>query len=148
MTSENTAKTPPQDRTELVVTQHVPAPIDQVWDAWTSAEGWARWWWPHWEDTEYVVDARPGGRYLARSAQGDAWVEGEFTLVEPPHTLEMTWRWDEPSEDTVRVDLTDQPGEDGSAGTLVTVRHRTAASGVDDYRQGWEFVLTNLASAP
>ena len=133
--------------TELVVTQQVPAPVDQVWAAWTSAEGWARWWWPHWEDTEYEVDAREGGRYLARSAEGGAGVAGEFSTVEPPHLLEMTWRWDgEPGEDTVRVELTEQE-LDGLAGTLVTVRHRTAAGGVDDYRQGWEFVLGNLAAS-
>ena len=83
---------------ELVITQHVPAPVEEVWAAWTSAEGWARWWWPQWADTEYVVDARPGGTYLARSVEGDARVTGEFTTVEAPHLLEMTWRWGEPVE--------------------------------------------------
>lgn len=133
--------------TEIVLTQHVAAPVGQVWAAWTSAEGWSRWWWPHWEDTEYAVDARPGGSYLARSATGGAGVSGEFTLVEPPHALELTWRWDgEPGEDTVRVELAEQRN-DGSAGTLVTVRHRTSASGAEDYRDGWTFVLRNLAAS-
>ncbi|MGO0575466.1 SRPBCC family protein [Ornithinimicrobium panacihumi] len=130
------------DITELVVTQQVPAPVDQVWAAWTSAEGWATWWWPQWEDTEYAVDARPGGTYLARSMEGDAGVTGEFTLLEAPHTLEMTWRWDgEDAEDVVRVELTEADG-----GTLVTVRHRTGTDGVENYRMGWEFVLSNLVS--
>lgn len=130
------------DFTELVVTQQVPAPVDKVWAAWTSAEGWARWWWPHWPDTEYVVDARPGGSYVARSATGGS-VEGEFIRLDPPHALEMTWRWDgEPGDDTVLVVLSAQDD-----GTLVTVRHRTLSTGVDDYRMGWEFVLGNLAAA-
>ena len=96
------------DTTELVVTQHVVAPVGQVWSAWTSAEGWARWWWPQWEDTEYVVDARPGGPYSARSAQGGTGVEGEFVTLEAPRRLEMTWRWDgEAAEDRVIIELTE-----------------------------------------
>lgn len=131
------------DTTEIVVTQHVTGPVEQVWSAWTTAQGWARWWWPHWADTEYVVDARPGGSYSARSAQGGTGVEGEFVTLEAPRRLEMTWRWDgEAAEDRVIIELTEDDG-----GTLVTVRHRTASSGVDDYRQGWEFVLGNLAAS-
>lgn len=131
------------DTVELVVTQHVPAPVKAVWAAWTSAAGWARWWWPHWPDTRYEVDARPGGAYLARSAQGGAGVEGEFVALDPPRALELTWRWDgEATQDRVVVELA--PEGDG---TLVTVRHTTGSGGADDYRQGWEFVLGNLARA-
>ena len=148
MTSESTPRNSSSTTTdELVITQHVAAPVEEVWAAWTSAEGWARWWWPQWADTEYVVDARPGGTYLAHSVEGDARVTGEFTTVEAPHLLEMTWRWGEPVEDTVRVELTDSPGDDGTPGTLVTVRHRTDPAGMDNYRMGWEFVLGNLASS-
>lgn len=129
------------DTVELVVTQHVPASVDAVWRAWTSAEGWARWWWPHWPDTRYEVDARPGGAYLARSESAGVGVEGRFVALDPPRALELTWRWDgEDDEDRVIVELKTQ-----AAGTLVTVRHHTVPGGVDDYRQGWEFVLRNLA---
>lgn len=128
---------------ELVVTEHVPAPRAQVWAAWTSADAWTRWWWPHWEDSQYVVDAQPGGQFLARSVQGGAGVEGEFTLVEAPRALEFTWRWDgEAGEDAVRVELAEADG-----GTVVTVRHTTGDE-PDDYRAGWEFVLGNLARQP
>lgn len=130
-----------QGRTELVVSQHVPAPVQAVWEAWTAAAGWARWWWPHWPDTQYHVDARVGGSYRARSAHGAAGVEGEFVRLERLRTLEITWRWDgEGAEDRVRVELTPT-----GPGTLVTVRHRTSMENEDTYRQGWEFVLGNLA---
>lgn len=70
--------------TELVMTQHVAAARERVWEAWTTAEGLARWWWPHWPDTAYEIEARPGGRWLARSAEGGTGVEGEVVaLVEP-----------------------------------------------------------------
>ena len=129
------------DPHELVVTQHVPAPVEEVWEAWTSAEGWARWWWPHWPDTRYEVDARPGGTYLARSAQGDAGVTGEFVALDPLRALELTWRWDgEEAVDGIHVELAPEGG-----GTLVSVRHTMRPASSDSYRQGWEFVLGNLA---
>lgn len=129
------------DGPEIVVSQRVPAPVEVVWRSWASAAGWARWWWPQWPDTVYEVDLRPGGGYLARSAVGGAGVEGEVVAADPPGTLELTWRWDgEGVEDRVLVRL-----ETEGEGTLVTVRHRTSAPGPDSYRQGWEFVLGNLA---
>jgi uncharacterized protein YndB with AHSA1/START domain len=129
--------------TELVVTQHVPAPVAAVWEAWSTAQGWARWWWPQWPDTVYELDARPGGAWLVRSAQGGAGVQGEVRSLDPPHSLQLTWRWDgEAAEDLVDIELTQQDD-----GTSVTVRHRTAATGAGNYRQGWEFVLANLAAS-
>ncbi|RIK15423.1 MAG: hypothetical protein DCC50_08150 [Acidobacteria bacterium] len=131
------------DTTELVLTRTVDATPEQVWAAWTTPEGLARWWWPHWADTAYQMEAHEGGRWSARSAEGGAGVEGEVLAAEEPRLLELSWRWDgEDAEDRVRVELTGQGGS-----TLVTVRHRTRTAGVDDYRAGWEFVLGNLTSA-
>ena len=135
-----TNRTAAHDVPELVVTQDVPASIADVWVAWTTAEGLARWWWPHWPDSVYVMEAAGGGRWSARSAEGGTGVEGEVVRLGEPHLLELTWRWDgEGTEDAVRVELV----EHGS-GTRVTVRHRTPGSGHADYRAGWEFVLGNL----
>lgn len=131
----------PDDRsTELVLTQRVEAPVADVWAAWITADGLARWWWPHWPDTEYVLEARAGGHWSARSEQGGTGVEGEVLWLDEPHGLELTWRWDGANvEDLVRVQLAESDGA-----TSVTVRHRTTGSEMDDYRQGWEFVLSNL----
>ncbi|WP_192498658.1 SRPBCC family protein [Ornithinimicrobium pratense] len=138
-----TNHTPVDDFTELVVHQQVAAPIADVWAAWTTVEGLVRWWWPHWPDTIYEMEAISGGRWSARSEEGQTGVEGEVVSVDEPHVLELTWRWDsEDSEDAVRVELAEIDG-----GTSVTVRHRTPSSGQDDYRQGWEFVLGNLQAA-
>lgn len=129
--------------TELVVSQHVAASLQQVWEMWSTAQGWSRWWWPQWPDTVYELDARPGGSWLVRSAQGGAGVQGEVRSLDPPRSLQLTWRWDgEAAEDLVDVELAEHDG-----GTSVTVRHRTAAAGSDDYRQGWEFVLGNLEAS-
>jgi uncharacterized protein YndB with AHSA1/START domain len=53
--------------TKLGLEQPVPAAPDEVYAAWTSADGLARWWWPHLPDTTYEVDARVGGTYEIRS---------------------------------------------------------------------------------
>lgn len=129
--------------TELILTQHVAAPIADVWAAWTTPGGLARWWWPHWPDTAYMMEAKVGGRWSARSDQGETGVEGEVLRLEEPHSLELTWRWDgENGEDLVRIELAET-----SDGTSVTVRHRTRSKEMDNYRLGWEFVLGNLLNA-
>lgn len=56
MTANRTA----DGTTELVVTQQVAAPINDVWAAWTSVEGLARWWWPRWPDTVWHRTASGG----------------------------------------------------------------------------------------
>ncbi|WP_158288633.1 SRPBCC family protein [Ornithinimicrobium flavum] len=78
----------------LVVTTTVAAPPDALWRAWTRAEAWARWWWPHWPDSRYEVDARPGGFYRACSPGAGVGVHGIFTQVDPGHRLAMTWTWE------------------------------------------------------
>lgn len=134
--------------TPLVLTQLVPAPTSQVYAAWLSAEGLARWWWVAIGDTTYEVDGRVGGDFLVRSAEAGMGVRGRYTRLEAPTLIEMTWVWldaDTPGpEERVRVDLADQDG-----GTLVTVTHHvTDPDGVDSYRQGWEYVLGNLGRLP
>lgn len=138
----------------LVVTTTVPAPPDDVWRAWTTAAAWGRWWWPHWPDTRYDVDARPGGFYRAHSPGAGVGVHGIFTEVEDGRRLSMTWTWEgevaDPPRERVAVELTAR-----GDGTEVVVTHKVAegvaeqvtdGTGAEDYRQGWEFVLGNLVT--
>lgn len=128
----------------LVVTVLVPAPPERVWRAWTSARAWARWWWPHWPDTGYVVDARAGGFYRAHSARTGVGVHGTFTEVEAPGRLAMTWFWEGEVVDPPREHVVVELAAEGD-GTLVTVTHEVAGA-ADDYREGWAFVLGNLTA--
>lgn len=132
----------------LVVTQHVPAPPQQVYDAWLTPEGLSRWWWVNIGDTTYAVDGREGGDYLVQSAAAGIAVRGTFRTLREPDLIELTWIWLDGEtagpEEQVRVDLTEQDG-----GTLVTVTHVVAdAEGMESYRQGWVHVLGDLASLP
>lgn len=124
--------------------QLVPLPPAEVWRAWTSAEGWARWWWPHWPATRYDVDARAGGFWRAHDPEHGVGVHGTFLVADAPRRLAMTWFWEgevaDPPRDEVAVELTEDRG-----GTLVTVTHTGPGLVDSDYRAGWEFVLGNLA---
>ncbi|HVV07103.1 MAG TPA: SRPBCC domain-containing protein, partial [Puia sp.] len=52
-----------QDR-ELLITRQLDAPIDLVWEAWTSPEHIANWWGPNgFTNTITKMDLRPGGEW-------------------------------------------------------------------------------------
>jgi uncharacterized protein YndB with AHSA1/START domain len=62
----------------------IEAPIQQVWEAITNADHLGEWMF----DDQASVDLRVGGRY----ALFDEQTTGQFTLIEPPHLVEYTWR--------------------------------------------------------
>jgi uncharacterized protein YndB with AHSA1/START domain len=76
------------------------APAEAVFDAWTSPEVMRRWFHvaPEWETPEAEVDLRVGGkvRVVMRKSDGEE-VEatGEYTEIDRPHRLAMTWTFDD-----------------------------------------------------
>ena len=133
--------------TEFAVQCRVAAPMEVVWRAWTTPGGLASWWWPQLRDTTYDIDARVGGSYRFESKAAGIGAQGEFTAVEQPGRLDMTWWWiggDTPTQpDFVSVDL-----QSDQAATQVTVTHRTPHpdDSCDDLRVGWNDVLKRLAT--
>ncbi len=131
---------------EFTLERRVGADAEAVWRAWTTREGLASWWWPQLPDTTYEIDAQVGGTYRFESKDAGIGVFGEFTVVDEPRLLELTWIWiggdaqDEP--DRVRVEM--RPDE---AGTTVVVTHRVNhhSDPGDGLRQGWGDVLDRLA---
>lgn len=81
------------------------APIERVFDAWTNPEVMRRWFHcePDWETPEAEADLRVGGqiRVLMRRPDGtQAAAAGQFTLIDRPHRLVMTWIFnDDPSNE-------------------------------------------------
>jgi uncharacterized protein YndB with AHSA1/START domain len=79
------------------------APAEAVFDAWTSPEVMRRWFHcePDWETPEAEVDLRVGGTVRVVMRRPDGTVtggHGEYTLIDRPHRLAMTWTFDdEPS---------------------------------------------------
>ena len=73
-----------------------------VFDAWTTPEVLARWFHvgPDWSTPVAEVDLRVGGTIrvvMLRPDGRESEAQGELTLIERPHRLEMTWTFgDEP----------------------------------------------------
>jgi uncharacterized protein YndB with AHSA1/START domain len=132
--------------TELVLQRTLHAPIERVWDAWTTRSGLEAWWWSHWADVEITVDARVDGAYRFAAPHAGLRVSGVFAQVERPRLLAFTWEWEDADgiqpEEHVVVEL-----DVDADGTRLTLRHTGPwhdAAPARDYAEGWGFVLAAL----
>ena len=120
-------------------TVDVAAPPERVFRALVDPADLAAWWGGDADGGggrthDWSADARPGGRWRVRTTDAagrEMTVEGEYRVVDPPHTLETTWRaGGEAIPSTVRYDLA--PIDVGGApGTRVTVTHTGPHTGPD-----------------
>jgi uncharacterized protein YndB with AHSA1/START domain len=117
------------------------ARAEDVFDAWTSEEVIRRWFRPQegWQEPDAEVDLRVGGkiRVVMRTPDGEpVGAGGEYTLIERPHRLVMTWTFDADPVNEQLVELSFSES-DGST-TVLMVNSRIA----DDQRreaqdEGW-----------
>lgn len=133
----------------LVLTRTFQAPATLVFDAWSDPRHLVHWWGPddftlpHCEQ-----DFRVGGRYrfCMRGPDGsDHWVRGEYTLIDRPHRLVLTWLREDGDEiwcDTV-VALT---FEERGGTTFLTLNQTTFATTdhCEEHRDGWNECLDRL----
>ena len=81
----------------LEIEREFDAPVEKVYEAWTSSENLTKWWGP--ENTETIeceVDVREGGKWSAamRSQEGDVYRhDGVYQRIEPNKLLVFTWAW-------------------------------------------------------
>jgi uncharacterized protein YndB with AHSA1/START domain len=87
------------------------ASAEDVFDAWTSPEVMRRWF--HcahdWATPEAEVDLHVGGkvRVVMRKPDGtEVEAQGEYTLIDRPHRLVMTWSFDDDSSNEQLIELT------------------------------------------
>jgi uncharacterized protein YndB with AHSA1/START domain len=124
------------------------ASAEDVFDAWTSPEVLRRWF--HcahdWETPEAEVDLRVGGkvRVVMRKPDGaEVEAQGEYTLIDRPHRLVMTWTFgDEPSnEQLIELSFSESEGS-------TTVRLVNTGISTDERRDaqdwGWRGCLDQL----
>ncbi|HUK44647.1 MAG TPA: SRPBCC domain-containing protein, partial [Gaiellaceae bacterium] len=93
------------------------ASAEDVFDAWTSPEVMRRWLHcgPDWGTAVAEADLRVGGkvRVVMRRPDGsEAQMQGEYTLIDRPRRLEMTWTFDDdPSnEQLIEVSFSESEG--------------------------------------
>ena len=76
---------------------------ERVFAAWTDPNLLKQWWGPLGSMVMAAeVDLRVGGRYrlgIQQSTQATYFVSGTYQVIQPPHKLAFTWRWENPEMD-------------------------------------------------
>jgi uncharacterized protein YndB with AHSA1/START domain len=124
------------------------ASAEEVFDAWTSPEVMRRW--LHcasdWETPEAEVDLRVGGnvRVVMRRPDGtEAEARGEYTLIDRPQRLAMTWTFhDDPSNEQL-IELSFNES-DGSTTVLMLNSGISTDARRDAQDWGWRGCLDEL----
>ncbi len=125
------------------------APVEDVFDAWTSEEVMRRWFhaFPDWQTPEAESDLRVGGgfRVVMRKTDGsDVELSGEYREIDRPHRLVMTCVFtDDPAGEEQLIELTFS--ESDGATTVVLVNSRIPTEERRDSQQlGWNGCLDEL----
>jgi uncharacterized protein YndB with AHSA1/START domain len=124
------------------------ASAEAVFEAWTNPEVMRRWFHPaaDWETPEAEVDLRLGGkvRVVMRRPDGtEVEAHGEYTLIDRPHRLRMTWTFnDDPSNEQL-MELSFSESE-GSTTVLMVNSGISTDERRDAQQWGWEGCLDQL----
>ena len=124
------------------------ASAEDVFDAWTSPEVMRRWFHcePDWGTPEAEVDLRVGGkvRVVMRKPDGtEVEAQGEYTLIDRPHRLLMSWTFDDDPSNEQLIELSF--AESGGATTVLLVNSGISTDGRRDAQDwGWRGCLDQL----
>lgn len=127
----------------LVVTQHVSAPPDTVFDFLTEPEKVGRW-----LGAAIDIDPQIGGRFWM-DANGRDTAAGLYREVVRPERVVFTFGWEgsgDVPEGSTTVTIELEPAPDDT--TLVRLIHDGLPGGPEDsHRHGWTYFLDRLATA-
>jgi uncharacterized protein YndB with AHSA1/START domain len=136
---------------ELRIERTFDASADEVFDAWTSEDVLKRWFHSgsDWDTPTAEVDLRVGGRVRVAMREPDGTehaMGGEYTLIERPHRLAMTWAFDDWPEKQQAIQL--EFIERGGQTTVVMTNSGIATEQQrDDQRGGWDGCFDSLERA-
>ena len=124
------------------------APAEAVFDAWTSADVLGRWFHvaPDWETPEAEVDLRVGGkvRVVMRRPDGTEFgASGEYTEIDRPHTLTMTWTFEDDPSNQQLIELSFSESE-GSTTVVMINSGISTDERRDAQHDGWHGCLDSL----
>ena len=127
------------------------APAEDVFDAWTSPEVMRRWFHcgPDWATSEAEVDLTVGGRVrvvMRRPDGTEAEMHGEYTLIDRPHRLVMTWTFDDDPANDQLLELTFTES-DGSTSVLLINSRISGSERRDSQDWGWRACFDQLERA-
>jgi uncharacterized protein YndB with AHSA1/START domain/predicted Ser/Thr protein kinase len=143
------ARTP---ATTIRLEQHILAPVEQVFDAWTDPRGMATWYAPSddFGPTDVEVDVQVGGAYRVQMhppvEDQPFVVSGHYCIVDRPRRLSFTWAWTTPYVDTQETQITLDFHARGETTDLVLTHERFRDEGRrDGHNSGWQGCLVRLA---
>jgi uncharacterized protein YndB with AHSA1/START domain len=124
------------------------APVEAVFDAWTSEEVMRRWFHvaPDWETPEAEVDLRVGGkiRVVMRRPDGTEFgAGGEYTMIDRPHRLTMNWTFDDDPSNEQLIELWFSESE-GSTTVVMINSGISTDERRDAQHDGWDGCLDQL----
>ena len=127
------------------------ASAGDVFDAWTSPEVMRRWFHcaPDWDTPEAQVDVRVGGkvRVVMRRPDGtEAEALGEYTLIDRPRRLVMTWSFDDDPSNEQLIELSFSESE-GSTTVLMVNSGISTDERRDAQDGGWHGCFDELERA-
>lgn len=126
----------------LTLNRFVAATPERAFLAWTDPDLLKAWFGPESRTCPTAeLDPRPGGSWRAcmRADDGaEAWVEGEYREVDPPHRLSFTWAWvndgERGHETLITIDFRPKDG-----GTEITMLHEgfETEESAANHNEGW-----------
>ncbi len=127
---------------DLVVTQHVAAPRETVFEFLVDQEKMNRW-----LGRSVQIEPTPGGKFWADMTGADIAI-GEFIEINRPSSVVFTWGWqgsDEigPGSTTITISLTEAAGDE----TVVELRHAGLTTEAQaTHNEGWSYFAPRLAA--
>ena len=124
------------------------ASAEDVFDAWTNPEVMRRWFHcaPDWDTPDADVDLRVGGmvRVVMRKPDSTEFeAHGEYTLIDRPHKLAMTWTFDDDPSNEQLIELSFSESE-GSTTVLMVNRGISTDKRRDAQDWGWRGCFDEL----
>ena len=127
---------------KITVETHVAAPIEKVWEAYTTPEDIKQWnaASDDWHTTAASVDLREGGTFSSRMEAKDGSMgfdfAGTYTRIMEHRLIEYSF-----GDRTAQVTFTAEPT---GVGVRVTFDSETAHP-TEQQREGWQAILNNFA---
>jgi uncharacterized protein YndB with AHSA1/START domain len=124
------------------------APAEDVFDAWTSPEVMRRWFHceADWETPKAEVDLRVGGkvRIVMRRPDGtEASAGGEYTVIDRPRRLVMSWTFDDEPSNEQLIELSFSES-DGATRVLMVNSGISTDERRDGQNWGWSGCFDEL----
>jgi len=131
---------------EVRIERVIPAPIEEVYEAWTDPEIMAQWLTPIGR-AEVRADVRVGGSFRLVMIGDGVRIdhEGEYLTIQPPRLLSFTWRSAYTAGASTVVTVTLEP--DGVDTRIALVHERLPHEGAASHRDGWGSILDRLIAA-